>query len=200
MDNDSLINAVRMRAANPLTRTDWAARAPTQLATGATQQQIAEGERALGCTLHHLHRRLLQDVGNGGFGPGDGLIGLPGGRVDDEGRSVLELRQSLFADPAGAGIPACVVPLWDWGDGAWACLDEETGNVLIVDERRITDTEVSLSACMSDWVAGAELVEKLFTFEERSGINPFTRKPMTARLRSHPVGKPYAVSFSPGSG
>jgi hypothetical protein len=107
---------------------------------------------------------------------------------------VIELRQQLFADENGAGVPAQVVPLCDWGDGAWSCLDEDTGAVLTLDEDGLIDTGLSLRAWMTDWVAGVRLGEKLFTFEERSVINPFTKKPMTVRFRSRAVGTPYTPS------
>jgi hypothetical protein len=84
-----------------------------------------------------------------------------------------------------------VVPLCDWGDGAWSCVDEDTGHVLTLDEAGLTDAGMSLHDWMSDWVNGVSLAEKLFTFEERSGINPFTKRPMTAKLRSCPIGTPY---------
>jgi len=197
MDDDSfIVDRVRKRAVNPTTRTDWAARAVPELAPRASAREVADAERALGCTLHRLHRRLLEEVGNGGFGPGDGLIGLPGGRTDDEGRSVVELRGALF----GVDVLEHVVPLWDWGDGTWACLDEKVGRVLIVDENGVTDTGLELSTCLAQWAAGVELSEKLFTFEERSGINPFTKAPTTLRLRSRAIGKPYSRKGGAGDG
>jgi hypothetical protein len=61
----------------------------------------------------------------------------------------------------------------------------------MLDEDGLTDTGLSLHSWMRDWADGVLMAEKLFTFEERSGINPFTKKPMTARLRGRPVGTPY---------
>jgi hypothetical protein len=61
----------------------------------------------------------------------------------------------------------------------------------MLDETGLADTQISLHDWMADWVNGVSLAERLFTFEERSGINPFTRAPMTARLRSRPIGVPY---------
>ncbi|WP_441289864.1 SMI1/KNR4 family protein [Sorangium sp. KYC3313] len=191
MEEDSLIVAVAKRAADPMTRTDSADRGVPELAPCATPEQVEQAERVLSCRIHPLHRRLLQEVGNGGFGPADGLIGIPGGRVDNDGRSVVELREQLFADHTGAGVPVQVVPLCDWGDGVWSCVDEDTGHVLMLDEAGLTDTDMSLHDWMIDWVNGIPLAEKLFTFKEHSGINPFTKMPMTARLRSRPIGTPY---------
>ena len=191
MDEDSLIAAIRARAAHARTRTDFADQGAPGVAPSATAEQVVEAERVLRCRLHPLHRRLLQEVGNGGFGPGDGLIGLPGGRLDDQGRSVVELRDNLFADETGAGVPVHIVPLCDWGGGTWSCLDEDTGTVLMLDENGLTDTGISLHAWMADWASGFPLAEKLFMFEERSGINPFTQQLITVRLRGRPVGTPY---------
>lgn len=193
MNEQAIICAARIRAQDPATRTDWAERERVELAAPATLEQIVQAEAALGCRFHEFHRKLLQEVGNGGFGPGDGLIGIPGGRTDDEGRSILELRQALFGNQIGNTVPRWVVPLCDWGDGAWSCLDESTGNVLMLDEHGLTDTSISLQSWMNDWVSGVDLAEKLFAFEERVGINPFTREPMTVRLRGRPVGRPYRV-------
>jgi hypothetical protein len=50
----------------------------------------------MGCHFYPLHERLFKEVGNGGFGPGDGLIGIPGGSLDVEERSIIELRRRLF--------------------------------------------------------------------------------------------------------
>lgn len=191
MEEDPLISAVAKRAADPITRTDYADRGVPELAPPATPEQVALAERVLNCRLHSFHRRLLQEVGNGGFGPADGLIGLPGGRVDTDGRSVVELREQLFADPSGDSVPVQVVPLCDWGDGAWSCVDEDTGHVLMLDEHGLTDTGMSLQDWINNWVNGISLAEKLFTFEERSGINPFTKRPITARFRSRPIGTLY---------
>lgn len=45
----------------------------------ATEQQIKETERQLGFQLPLLLRLLYTHVANGGFGPGYGIIGTPGG-------------------------------------------------------------------------------------------------------------------------
>lgn len=106
MNEDQLIAAIRQRASNPATRTDFADRGHGELGPPASANAIEAAERKMGCHLHQLHRRLFKEVGNGGFGPGDGLIGIPGGSLDVEQRSVIELRQVLFSDhetPQGSG-------------------------------------------------------------------------------------------------
>jgi hypothetical protein len=43
-----------------------------------TREAIYDAEQALGFALPELLRRLYEEVGNGGFGPGYGLFGLFG--------------------------------------------------------------------------------------------------------------------------
>lgn len=191
MDEDALIRAVAKRASVAKTRTDWAERWVPELAPPASSQAVERAEKALGCRLHHLHRRLFQEVGNGGFGPGDGLLGLPGGRLDADGRSVLELRHALFADSAGEGVPTHVVPLCDWGGGTWSCIDESSGSVLMLDEAGLVDSGLSLHELMSEWASGVSLTARLFDFRESTEMNPFTHKPVKVRTRGRPLGRPY---------
>src|SRR5262249_21727876 len=79
MNENQLIKAIRERAAHPTLRNDFAHMFPAELRAPATTAAVDEAERAIGYAFHPFHRRLLTEVGNGGFGPGYGLIGLPGG-------------------------------------------------------------------------------------------------------------------------
>lgn len=185
MDEDALIEAVRDRAADPATRTDYADRGCPELAPPVPLRAIDAAEQLLGISLWPLHKRLLTDVGNGGFGPGDGLLGLPGGRVDDDGRSVVDLRTLL------GELPEPVLPLVDWGDAIWSCLDEECGRVLTLQEGRLVSTKWTLATWLEEWVSGGDIWGQMFVLEERSGINPFTKKAMTFRVIGRPIGDPY---------
>ncbi len=191
MKDDELIQAVRLRASNPATQTDYADRGCPMLPPPASIEDVRRSESVMGFRLHVLHQRLLTEVANGGFGPGDGLIGLPEGRLNDAGQSLIELRESLWTDPTTTGLPPGVVALCDWGDATWSCLDEVTDEVLTLDETGLVDTGMSLHEWLAVWVSGVSLCEKMFEFEEQSGINPFTRQPMTVRLRGRPLGTPY---------
>lgn len=57
----------------------------------ASEMAIVQAERRLGFALPPLPRRIYGEVGNGGFGPSYGLIGVPGGATDDLGRSIVDL-------------------------------------------------------------------------------------------------------------
>lgn len=191
MNEDELICAVRRRAEDPRTRTDYADRGCPDLAPPALAQDVDIAESNLGFPLHPLHRRLLTEVGNGGFGPGDGLIGLPGGRLDGDGRSLVELRAVLWTNAVTAGLPPHVLALCDWGDAIWSCMDEQTGHVLTLDEGGLTDTGQNLHDWLAAWVTGTSLFSEMFTFKERMIINPFTKQPMTVRTPARALGEPY---------
>ncbi|WP_437674120.1 SMI1/KNR4 family protein [Sorangium sp. So ce131] len=191
MNQDELIHALQQRAKNPMLRTDYADRACPELAAPASPHVVAQTESVLGFPLHPLHKRLLTDVGNGGFGPGDGLIGLPGGRLDDDGQSIVELRHVLWSGPEKAGLPDNVVALCDWGDSIWSCIDEETGSVLTLDASGLTETPWSLHAWLVDWLNGQSLFGKMFVFQERMITNPFTKQLIVARAPASAIGVPY---------
>src|SRR5262249_18916016 len=127
-------------------------RRPRDIGPPATFAIIDEAERALGFALYPFHRRLLDEVGNGGFGPGDGLIGLPGGSLDVDGRSLVTLRQLLWLD-AETPLPLPVVPLCDWGDAIWSCIDCATGAILTLSEYGLKETGQTLSSWFEDWIS-----------------------------------------------
>lgn len=191
MNDDELIRAIRLRAQDPRTRTDYADRGCPELAPPAHPDVVANSESNLGFHLHPFHRRLLTEVGNGGFGPGDGLIGLPGGRRDDRGHSLIELRDVLWTDAKTAGLPPNVVALNDWGDAIWSCVDAQSGHVLTLDEGGLTDTGQTLHSWFDEWISGVSLFGKMFTFEERPIINPFTRQVNMVKGPAHALGIPY---------
>jgi hypothetical protein len=192
MKNDDLISVLRQRAEDPTRRTDALGGECPELASPATPQALADAERVIGCALHPLHRQLLEEVANGGFGPGNGLIGLPGGRLDAHGRSALELRETLRLGTE-TPLPRGVMPLFDLGDGAWLCIDESTpdATVLVFDELGLTEVGEGLGNLLSAWVHGANVTERLFDSVQAPGINPFTRKPMTYTSRGRAKGVPY---------
>ena len=190
MDNDQLVAAIRKRAVDTSARTDCVDIKCPELGALASPEVVLEAQRAMGCILHPLHRRLFEEVANGGFGPGYGLIGLPGGTLDSEGRSLVELREILWID-SETPMPHPVVPLCDWGGAIWSCLDSETGAVLTMDEDGLTDMGQSFSSWLENWVSGVSLWSERVVHEERIFINPFTKMPMKDQVPIKIVGTPY---------
>lgn len=82
----------------------------------ASEAQIAAAEARLGFRLPALLRQLYRQVGNGGFGPGYGLRGVPTS-PEDEGKSVVGLYPGVPRWPQG------LLPVCDWGCGITSYLD-----------------------------------------------------------------------------
>ena len=70
--------------------TDPIGRATHAPAPPATQAGIAVDEQTLGYPFPPLLKRLYVEVGNGGWGPGYGLLGLTGGARDDLGKTAIQ--------------------------------------------------------------------------------------------------------------
>jgi hypothetical protein len=116
INHDEPIAMVRERAQDPARRTDCHSQRHQELHPAATSEAIAAAESGMGFALHPLHRRLLQDVADGGFGPGDGIVGVGPWGADARGRTLVELRAALWLDestplPSAHGLMLVVFQL-----------------------------------------------------------------------------------------
>jgi hypothetical protein len=92
----------------------------------ASPIEVAEFEHRVGLSLSPLWRRVYTEVGNGGFGPGYGLLGLVAGARTDEGNSAAEFVELLREpDPEDQQWkwPVGLVPICHWGCAIYSCLD-----------------------------------------------------------------------------
>ena len=100
----------------------------------ASAEEIAEFERRVGRPIPPFWRRVYSEVGNGGFGPGFGLLGLVTGARNDEGDSAAELlavfRESNPEDENWA--PDGLVPIAHWGCAIYSCVDLRTEAAAVV--------------------------------------------------------------------
>ncbi|MBV9070685.1 MAG: SMI1/KNR4 family protein [Acidobacteria bacterium] len=139
---------------------------PQTIAPVATDQELSDAEQRLGRTLPPLLRRIYREVGNGGFGPGFGMIGVGSGHKNPLGFDLVQNYRSLSAEDSW--WPDWLVPLFDWGCASFTCLDldggelkrsipdfdggdDEPDNVLFLFE------EKSLAAYLTRWLAGEQL-------------------------------------------
>jgi hypothetical protein len=88
-------------------------------------------------------------------------------------------------------MPRYVVPLCDWGDAIWSCIQSQTGQVLVLDESGLKDTGDIFPDWIWRWAKGESLWERTVTFKEHTGIDPFTRQPRTSVLVAGTKGTPY---------
>jgi hypothetical protein len=113
----------------------------------AAPADVDTAERALGFALPAVLRRVYTEVANGGFGPGYGLVGLPGGWTAEHGESIVELYRTYsddsFEGEFGAPWPGGLVPVCDLGDGVLACVDttHPDGRVVAFDFEQIDPDE-----------------------------------------------------------
>ena len=96
-------------------------RAPRPVAAEVLQSV----ERALGFEFPDLLRAIYLEVGNGGFGPAYGIVGMKEGAK--RGGRTLE---AVYRDLAGLEKensawrwPERLLPLADYGCGMWSCVD-----------------------------------------------------------------------------
>jgi hypothetical protein len=188
MNDDKVLQGLRARRADPATRIDMSTIQAPSLYEVASASTLAAAEEAMGLKLPALLERIYAEVGNGGFGPGGGLIGLMGGYPDSEGRVLPDKYEFLRSRGWKEGL----LPLWDWGDAAWSCIDASTleGNVITMDESGYTLTRFSLASWLEGWIQGVDLHSEIFEIGEASILNPFTRRPMTVKRRVQARGKP----------
>ena len=108
---------------------------PSKVATISDIQRV---ESEFGFELPQLLKDLYINTGNGGFGPGYGVMGIPGGFTDDQGSNILSLYQDFVEpypeDPAWKW-PKGRVPICHWGCVIYSCVHclEENLPVYIAD-------------------------------------------------------------------
>ena len=88
----------------------------------ATSELVMESERQLGFQLNPFLRAVYLDVANGGFGPSYGLVGLPGGATDDQGKTIIDNYKGL-SEYFGDLWPNKLVPICHYGCGMLGCVD-----------------------------------------------------------------------------
>ena len=146
----------------------------------ASAQAIAEAEQSLDFALPPVLKQVLLEVGNGGFGPGHGLLGVRGGATDEHGNSMLDLYDGLSAtnpDDPGWRWPERLVPLCPWGDSTYSCIDCSVpeGQLVTYDangyrpgtdlERLFTAQDLAVDAWLRLWTEGVDLWSRMFPLD-----------------------------------
>ena len=174
---DHLITALRERASAPEWRTDTQDLIATDVFPPAEPSALDEAERLTGLKLPPLLRRIYTEVGNGGFGPGYGLIGVSGG-ANDDGRTIAELftefRRPDEEDPHWAW-PEDLLPVCHWGCAIYSCIDcgDERDLVVIFDPNPHDEgpwddafrPHTPFREWLQAWVDGRRLWDEMFPAE-----------------------------------
>lgn len=89
----------------------------------ATTETVALAEKSLGFKLNPFLQEVYLTVANGGFGPSYGLIGLPGGAIDEDiGYSIVDYYVN-FKSYFASDWPDRLVPICHYGCNIVSCID-----------------------------------------------------------------------------
>lgn len=146
-------------------------------------EAVHQAEKELQLKFPWLLVECLTKVGNGGFGPGYGVIGIQGNESDfgDLVNTCTQIRRQR--DQANKQWVHDLLPFCTWGGNIFACVDCKTTDVWILRgeaENELEKTSMSLEAFFSRWLDGASGTELLesFRFAKKSII---VRDPVTGK-------------------
>ena len=140
----------------------------------ASKEAVEEAERVLGLPFPRLLRRLYLEVGDGGFGPGYGLLELS---YDSEYTGLSMYRQAREdASDGWSSFPPSLFPVCTWGCGIYSFIECSSPDGLMWgydpnpgpwDVEALYPQPLSLAAWLGRWVEGTLyqpwLVEDLVT-------------------------------------
>ena len=145
---------------------------PGVIQSPATAAAIEDAEASLGVALPPLLRRLYVEIGNGGFGPGYGVLGLVGGATDSRGHSAIDLHRRWPTETTEVLLPIC-----HWGCGIYSLIEcaPDPGRMWGCDPNAdsggdgpLRDAELDFHGWLTLWVEG-RLQQAASTRDEESG-------------------------------
>ena len=124
----------------------------------ATREQIERVEDRVGFPLPEALRIIYLEVGNGGFGPGYGILGVDDGATDDLGGNVEQVYENLSAPDAEVrdwewrehALPFCY-----WGCQVYSCVMPD-GSVVDLDGYDWGEDHIPVAEWLSRWAHGQE--------------------------------------------
>jgi hypothetical protein len=120
---EKLIEQLKERVKDPGRASDEGA---VKVRPPARAQVVDAAERDLGFRLPELLRAIYTQVGNGGFGPAYGFLGVKGGATDERSNTLVGVYRSLHdlvEENAYWQWPEGLLPLCRLGCGMYSCLD-----------------------------------------------------------------------------
>jgi hypothetical protein len=117
--------------------------------------EAAVAEATTGWPLPPLLRRLDLEVGNGGFGPRDGILGVRGGARNGDWDDVVAVHRAFNAHPTDPSpSPAWMLWIFEWGGNIWSIVDcrDRTGPMWFNADGEQEQEGVTLAEWLDRWV------------------------------------------------
>ena len=187
--DDAIVAAIRSRLRTKVT--DLGGARHSRLKPG-DPAEVANDERRLGIKFPPLMKRIYTEIGNGGFGPGCGLIGLTNGAPDDTGRTGPAIYNQLLcvdSEDPNWKWPIGLLPICHWGCAILSCVDCADSHFRM----RIFDPNVHLGGdwagsffeeaeafetWIKEWASGVDLWEMMYGEKGRIAKLLSARRPI----------------------
>jgi hypothetical protein len=115
MDEEAILAGIRERVHADKPLDELMGLPGSRVPTPATPDQVRSAEDLIRAPLPRLLARILVDIGNGGMGPGYGLLGIgKRGHKTDLGQDGLEIVHQVIEGRLGQA-PGHSFPLCQWG-------------------------------------------------------------------------------------
>lgn len=179
-DDDLLIASMRAKATQSVDPKVTAIASERRVP--ATAAAVRAAEDKLGRSLDPFLRRVYLEVTSGGFGPGYGALPLSGAD------SLPSTYESFLI---GDQWPADLLPVRNWGDAIWSCVDS-AGKIVTHDGAvGPTLTAFDVRTWLRSWVDGVQLWDQMYEDREVEITNPFTRRPVKTKVHHKVKGLPW---------
>ena len=122
---------------------------------------VRAAQAVLGFSFPPLLSECLTTIGNGGFGPGYGIIGLQGGNDSDFG-SLIETYEQLSTDfeSDGRRWPLSMLPFCSWGCNIFSCVEcDGVNDVYTFDEGELEHAGYDVEEFFNMWLSGQAILE-----------------------------------------
>jgi len=174
MHDNEIVRQIELRVADPKKRIDMLYEERVAIFPPVLSSMLCVAEEQLSLSLPQLLRQLYLKIGNGGFGPGYGLLGFVGGHLNVEGMSIVDVYFDHLSQIEN--WPKSILPICEWGESIWTCLDCNTnaGDIITMTEDGLFRTQHNLGSWVGSWAKGVDLWKQMFNFEEVKIKNPFT--------------------------
>lgn len=166
-----LIASIARRALDPKTRTDRTDVSLPDIGERLSEAVVSAIERELGLTFPDTLRRLYTEIGDGGFGPGNGFLGMNSASSPDDD-TVVDLYQSFHGPDLSDSTwkwPDGLLLVSDWGSAIRTGVVCATGRIVVFDPNlhdsdwaeTFLDQGCTLDEWLQKWCDGVDLWKEI---------------------------------------